>query len=146
MRLYSGTFFSMLVLRIIPRQLHLYMNFSYIIITFISRYYIITSVLKLQRSINRVKPEHQFWPTNAALVQNQLIVSVCRSSESLLKSFNHPVFRACNCDGNCFWLYQKEMEKCCGRASRHAARIRIELTLEVIYYLFFLFLLIARTS
>ena len=30
MRLYSGTFFSMLVLRIIPRQLHLYMHFSYI--------------------------------------------------------------------------------------------------------------------
>ena len=68
------------------------------------------------------------------------------SIESLLKSFNHPVFRACNCDGNCFWVYQKEMEECRGRASRHAARIRIELTLEVIYYLFFLFLLIARTS
>ena len=48
----------------------------------------------------------------------------------------------------------KEMEEClalldmhlCRRKLDDAVRIRIELTLEVIYYLFFLFLLIARTS
>jgi hypothetical protein len=73
-----------------------------------------------------------------------LIVSVCQSRVY----WNHLIilFLGLATAVENVFRYIKEMEECRDRASRHAARIRIELTLEVIYYLFFLFLLIARTS